>query len=105
MEIPIYLEGREEGTLTLERQGEVMSLTAELRDVGRVVRLYVYGDRTFYLGIPEPDGSGRLRLHKRLACTRRCGFPQKPEYAAEKPAERREKQGHVLWHGGRPYYF
>lgn len=106
MEIPIYMEGRTVGTVTLERQGEAVNVSADMRDAGRVVRLYVYGERAFYLGIPEPDGKGRAKLKKRIPCVRHFGFPQTPEYAAEQPVERTEKKGkRVLWHGGKPYYF
>ena len=45
MQLPIYIDGKEEGKLTIERQGAVTVMRAELNDVGRVVRLTVFGER------------------------------------------------------------
>ncbi len=117
MQIPIYIDGNEEGTLTVERQGAVTVMRADMRDVGRVVRLSVYGEKSGYLGVPEPEG-GRLRLTRRISPMDMVRFPQRPQYAAEKPlggktapaapkaeAEPPAQKNHVLWMGGKPYYF
>ena len=45
MKLPIYIDGKEEGALTVERQGAATVMRADMRDVGRVVRLTVYGER------------------------------------------------------------
>ena len=116
MQIPIYIDGNQEGTLTLERQGAATVMRADMRDVGRVVRLSVYGEKCGYLGVPEPEG-GRLRLTRRFSPMDMTRFPQSPQYAAEKPMDGRksppppkkdvgdpEPKRHVLWMGGKPYY-
>ena len=117
MLLPIYVDGIEEGTLTVERQGAVTVMRADLRDVGRVVRLSVYGEKAGYLGVPAPE-QGRLRLTRRFTNLDMLRFPQRIEYAADRPADGRpappppEKtpketpaRRHVLWMGGKPYYF
>ena len=125
MQIPIYIDGTEEGKLSIVRQGNMTIFDADMRDVGRVVRLRVFGDGEGYLGVPVP-ADGRLRLIKRLSPAAMSAFPTKPEYAAEQrrteeseekepagaepaSAEARQEQNqqktHVLWLGGRPYYF
>ena len=120
-QIPIYIDGKKEGTLTIQRQGAATVMRAELRDVGRVVRLNVYGEKTGYLGVPAPE-DGRLRLVRRLSPMEMDRFPRRPEYAGDRPIERdrpAEKQKkeppqgdlpqgigrHVLWMGGKPYFF
>ena len=122
MTVPIYIDGNEAGTLTVERQGPVTVMTADMTDAGRVVRLTVYGGgKAGYLGVPAPE-NGRLRLTKRLSPSQMRAFPQAPEYAAERPREAKkppapamlpapetpeggEQEGHVLWMGGKPHYF
>ncbi len=117
MQLPIYIDGTEEGTLTVERQGTMTVMRADLRDVGRVVRLSVYGEKAGYLGVPEPE-QGRLRLTRRFTNLDMLRFPQRIEYAADRPLEGRpvppgpektpeneEPKRHVLWMGGKPYYF
>ena len=113
MELPIYIDGLQEGTLLLEKQGAVTVVRAQLRDVGRVVRLHLYGEREGYLGIPVPE-EGQLCLIKRLSPLDMKRRPQKPEYAAERPMSAKTElarntdvpQGkHVIWQGGKPYFF
>ena len=120
MKIPIYIDGKKEGELAIERQGAVTVMHAQLRDVGRVVRLYVYGEKAGYLGVPEPEG-GQLRLTRRFSPMEMARFPRQPRYAAERPVEEKPApepaqkpprgdlpQGigrHVLWMGGKPYFF
>lgn len=110
MEIPIYIDGVPAGTVTMEKQGAVTWLFGDMEDVGRVVRLYLFGERESYLGVPVPE-EGRLRLRKRITPGELQRFPRFPEYAAEEPLPREEpgeetgKKRHVLWHGGRPHFF
>lgn len=144
MELPIFIDGKRTGTLSLSQQGRFWRAEAQLGDLGRVARLSVYGrGGSVYLGIPEPDGRGAMRLSRTLRtlpegaeyCAEReaggmdtWGFvPQKTkaEYCAEREAggARRETSAkepepepprapkaektarHVVWMGGRPYYF
>ncbi len=112
MEIPIYIDGSGEaaGTLRICRRNGIL-LDGRLPDPGRVVRLRVYGEREFYLGVPVPagDGTGTLRLTRRLTPSEARRFPQKPAYAGERPLPRAEPAPEparrVLWLGGRPHYF
>ena len=121
MVLPIYIDGKKEGELTVEHRGAATVMQARLRDVGRVVRLTVYGERAGYLGVPEPS-EGRLRLERRFSPMEMNRFPQHPRYAAEKPMQlpeqpeqpkERKPQGdlpqgigrHVVWMGGKPYFF
>lgn len=111
MEIPIYIDGCRAGTLTIRRQSSLTRMDVRLADPGRVVRLRVYGEAgEFYLGVPAPEG-GELRLTRRFTPAEMRRFPRKPRYAAEKrlariPAEEeREAPRHVLWLGGRAFYF
>ena len=117
MQIPVYIDGKQEGTLTIEQEDAATVMDARLRDVGRVVRLTVFGDGEGYLGIPEPEEPGQLRLVRRLSANDMRAFPAAPEYAADRrltgrktpepaPKPQAEKSGrHVIWHGGKPYYF
>ena len=110
MEIPIYIDGLPVGTVTMEKCGAVTCLSGDMEDVGRVVRLYLFGEREIYLGVPVPE-EGRLRLRKRITPSEMRRFPRFPEYAAEEPLPKKENSGdtgkklHVLWHGGKPYFF
>ncbi len=123
MELPVYIDGKREGTLTMERHGAATVIRADIRDVGRVVRLRLYGDGEGYLGIPVPE-NGRQVLTKRLTALEMRRLPSAPTYAAEAPMRgeaRRtapepsrmpehgetapERKTHVVWRGGKPYYF
>ena len=117
MQLPIYIDGNQEGTLTVERQGTMTVMRADLRDVGRVVRLSLFGEKSGYLGVPEPQ-DGRLRLTRRFTDLDMLRFPARIEYAAEGPLRERDdpppaktapaepgEKRHVLWMGGKPYYF
>ena len=108
MAVPVYIDGGEAGSLTVERRGQWTVIDVRIRDVGRVVRLTAYGEREFYLGVPVPDGEG-LRLTRRLSPSEARRFPRLPEYAAEEPmkppAPEEPDVRRVLWLGGRPHYF
>jgi hypothetical protein len=114
MEVPIYIDGVAEGTVTLVQTGSAWTVAAQLRDVGRVVRLRLYGQegQSLYLGVPVPE-EGTLRLCRRLSAQEGRALPPDPVYAGEKPLSSPSPQPvkpsttgrHVLWHGGRPYFF
>ena len=104
MELPIYIDGKRTGTVTLTEREDGASVSASLEDPGRVVRLYLFGETTAYLGVPEP-AAGMLRLERRLSAADRALLPKRPAYAAEGPAGEKTPRRHVLWHGGKPHYF
>ena len=43
MELPIFIDGKRTGTLSLSQQGRFWRAEAQLGDLGRVARLSVYG--------------------------------------------------------------
>ena len=105
MDYPVYIDGKRAGTLTVTWQEGAVTLSASLKNPGRVVRLTVFGEREAYIGVPQPE-NGLLRLEKRLTGEAARSFPQKPAYAAEHKTELPAvKKLHVLWHGGKPHYF
>jgi hypothetical protein len=114
MDVPIYIDGVAEGTVTLMQTGSAWTVAAQLRDVGRVVRLRLYGKdgQSLYLGVPVPEGGG-LRLCRRLSAQEGRQLPPDPAYAGEKPLSAPHIQPvqpsttgrHVLWQGGKPYFF
>lgn len=116
MRVPVCIDGEKMGELAIERRGQWTVLDARLPDLGRVVRLRLYGERgEFYLGVPVPEGEG-LRFTRRLSPAEAARLPRRPRYAAESPVSPAEpgpnEDGpapsgprHVLWLGGRPRYF
>lgn len=111
MQLPVFINAARVGEVTVAPQGRVWRAQVQMADVGRVVRLTLYGrGGGVYLGIPEPDGRGGMSLTRVLRA-----LPEGAEYAAEN-ASPPEKQPdapemttaaprHVVWMGGRPYYF
>lgn len=112
MRIPIYIDGAEAGTLSVTREDGGAVFDARLRDVGRVVRLYVYGPdgAAGYLGVPMPEDGG-MRLQKRVRGRALADYSETPLYAAEEPMRTSEpapeaaSARRVIWLGGRAYYF
>ena len=111
MQIPIMIDGGQAGSLTIQRRGSVTVMDARLRDVGRVVRLSLYGkEGEAYLGVPVPEGEG-MRLVRRLSPCELRRFPATPEYVGEQGAgkaaqeEPPDEERHVLWMGGEAHYF
>ena len=87
---PILLSGEARGTLTVAKKGLFTEFDARFDDLGRLIRLSVYGGgREGYLGVAEPEG-GALRLRRRFSRAAMNGFPEVIEFAAEagrKPPE------------------
>lgn len=109
--LPVYIDGRTVGQLELRRQESGVTARVHMEDVGRVVRLNVYGDgASAYLGIPEPDGRGGMTLECKLRSVPegvRCAAEREtpPETPPERPARADAPPRHVVWMGGRAYYF
>lgn len=108
MLIPVYIDGKEAGTVEIEKYDGQTVVEAAVRDVGRVLRLTVFGEKSFYLGVPVPE-EDTLRLTRRLSPAEEGNFPEHPSYAAERPIETEAMKPagrrHVLWQGGKPHYF
>ncbi len=112
--LPVYIDGKCVGQLALTPQGRVWRAQLRMQDIARVARLSLYGrSGCVYLGIPEPDGRGGMTLERTLRA-----LPEGVQYCAEREAERQMEQKpeeagpppekpprHVVWMGGRPYYF
>ena len=102
MQLPIYIDEKQAGVVTIAEEEDGVRLSARLRDPGRVVRLTLYGGGELYLGIPVPSG-GMLVLEKLVAPG---ALPPAPAYAAERPAApETPRRKHVIWLGGRAHYF
>ena len=83
MEYPVIVEGRQQGTLRVEREGLFTVFEARCAKREGLLRLSVYGGgREGYLGIMQPRGSG-LYLKKKLSRAQLQGFPANVEYAGE----------------------
>lgn len=104
MEFPVYIDGRETGTVSVTERADQIRVFLKLEDPGRVVRLTLFGETELYLGIPEPS-DGFIVLDRRFTGAAREKFPCHPAYAAERRLFPTEPRTHVLWHGGKPYYF
>ena len=110
MRLPICIDGEKQGEITIEQRGQWIVADARLADVGRVVRLRLYGEGEYYLGVPLPEGN-ELRLVKKLSPAEAKRLPRHPRCAAEHPpapaargAGPRE-ESRVLWLGGKPHFF
>lgn len=80
MEVPIILDGREAGHLTITPMGLVTVFEALCEDTGKVLRLSVYGESEGYLGVMAPRG-GKLYLKKNLSRASMRGFPSQITHA------------------------
>lgn len=113
MELPVYQNGERVGEAELVQQGQLWRARVQMADIGRVTRLSLYGrGESVYLGIPEPDGRGGMALERTLRAV-----PEGAEYAAERERmpepetrsiaspEKTAAPRHVVWLGGRAYYF
>ena len=90
MEVPIRLEGRDAGRLTVRQEGAYTVFEGHSEDPGTLVRLSVYGGgREGVLGVMIP-GAGGLTLTKRLSRSAMADFPETIEYAAPAGEGRRE---------------
>lgn len=110
MQLPICIDGETVGAVQLSRRGGCIHAEARLKDMGRVLRLFIFGEGEVYLGIPEPREDG-MYLSRCLQ-----SLPREPRYCAERrqeekteaaPAESPEDKGprRVLWQGGKAHYF
>ena len=95
MQLPIYIDGERVGCLRLSRQGNQVRAEARLKDMGRVLRLSVYGRETLYLGIPEPREGGMqlCRMLRRMPATAR-------KSPWRRKNRRKRRRGPGTWSGG-----
>ncbi len=99
---PVFIDGKECGSLSAYTEGLMTKLEAECCHSEKLVRLYIFGSgKSAYLGVMQPD-NGKLRLTKKLSRAQMRKFPEKIEYASDKPMEEKEepvqpKTDDLLW--------
>ena len=84
MPIPVYINQKEAGTLTLTRDGLYTIIEAEAPGGGGLVRLWAHGDgESAYLGVMEPRDGG-LHLRRRLSRRELAAFPNPIAFASDR---------------------
>lgn len=99
---PVYIDGKECGTLTCRTEGLMTVFSAVCRTSrSGIIRLSVFGgEKTAFLGTLCPQ-HGELVLERRFTRTELAKLPENIEYAADAPL-REEKScgGDTLWRRG-----
>jgi hypothetical protein len=90
---PIIIDGNVCGRLEVTREGLMTVFSAECEDVGRIVRLSVYGEdgAEGYLGVMMPEG-GKMVLRRAMSRSALDIFPQNITEAAEAGRQRAEPE-------------
>ena len=84
MSIPIYINRKEAGTLTITRDGLYTVIEAEVSGGKGLVRLWAHGDgESAYLGVMEPRDGG-LYLRRRLSRRELAAFPDPIAFASDR---------------------
>ncbi len=82
---PVYIDGKQCGSLRVYQDGLMTVFDAECRCGERLVRLNIYGGgKSAALGVMQPE-KGRLRTVKKFSRAQMRTLPQTIEYAADKP--------------------
>ena len=85
MEYPIYIEGRQSGTLTESTEGLYTVFRADCPKRGGLIRLWLHGGgQSACLGLLAPRGD-RLVLTRRLSRQARAAFPGTIERVSDQP--------------------
>lgn len=80
---PLYINGIENGSIKVYKDGLMICFEAECEDKGELVRLYIFGNGTSAcLGTMQPVGN-TLHLLKKLSRSEFNKLPQPIEYAAD----------------------
>ena len=99
--LPVYIDGKECGSLKIYSDGLMSVFDAECSAVpAGPVRLYLFGGgKSVLLGTMQPNGAG-LGIVRRFSRSELKKLPEKPEYAADRPVP--EKEGSdTLWRRGK----
>ncbi len=95
MDYPVYIDGRECGSVSVTKTGLYTRFSADCTMKNGIVRLYIYGGgKTAYLGTLSPC-NGRLRLERRFSPSEMRRFPTTVEYAANEKIEGAAKEAAV----------
>lgn len=85
MEYPIYIEGRESGTLSETTEGLYTVFRADCPKRNGMIRLWLHGGgQSTCLGLLAPRGE-RLVLTRRLSRQARAAFPRAIERVSDQP--------------------
>ena len=85
MEYPIYIEGRESGTLSETTEGLYTVFRADCPKRNGMIRLWLHGGgQSACLGLLAPRGE-RLVLTRRLSRQARAAFPRTIERVSDQP--------------------
>ena len=99
---PLYINGKEVGSLCIYTDGLMTCLEAECEDISGLINLYVFGGgESAYLGTMQPKGN-KLQLLKRYSRSELNKLPKHIEYAANEVLEKKtekaaEKDEGLLW--------
>ena len=86
MDVPIKIDGRETGRLSIRQEGPYTVFEGRSEDPGRLLRLSVYGGvQEGKLGVMMPD-KGALSIRKKLSRAELRNFPERIDYAGESGA-------------------
>ncbi|MBE6969262.1 MAG: hypothetical protein E7442_03960 [Ruminococcaceae bacterium] len=86
MDVPIKIDGRETGRLSIRQEGPYTVFEGRSEDPGRLLRLSVYGGtQEGKLGVMMPE-KGTLIIRKRLSRAELRNFPERIDYAGESGA-------------------
>lgn len=89
---PVFIDGRECGSLSVSRDGLLTKLEAQCRHSEKLVRLYIFGNgKSTYLGVMQPQND-KLCITKKLSRSQMKALPEKIEYAADMPMAKGEKK-------------
>jgi len=81
-EFPIRWDGQVHGRLTAREEGVHTVWQGECEDPGKLVRLWVFGEKTKgYLGVMEPAG-GKLEIRRRFSPLAMAELPREILFAA-----------------------
>ena len=91
---PIYIDGIEQGKMTVHREGIYSCFDGEMRKQSGLVRLYIAGEgKTAYLGIAENTGDKTI-LRRRFSDAELKKFPGKIEYCTNRPGMQSHRTAH-----------
>ena len=83
MDVPIKIDGRETGRLSIRQEGPYTVFEGRSEDPGRLLRLSVYGGgQEGKLGVMMPE-RGTLSIRKKLSRSDLRNFPERIDYAGE----------------------
>lgn len=86
MDVPIKIDGRETGRLSIRQEGPYTVFEGRSEDPGRLLRLSVYGGgQEGKLGVMMPE-KGTLGIRKKLSRAELRNFPERIDYAGESGA-------------------